>query len=134
VANVGWPTTHGLLPDLLRKVRSDESELSLLGDFPGSAKPYVHARDTADFLEKLAHTDLTGTLNLGSDDQLSVCEVAELVMNKLGRRKPTVWLGEQANWPGDNRFVNLDSHKAFALGWRPRGSERAVLEAIEENL
>ncbi len=126
VANVGPGASHGLVRDIICKLSSDSTHLELLGDAPGSSKPYMYVEDT---VEAFVHFGLNmaenGPVNIASDDHISVEEVAGVVMEQMGIHKPIAWLGSQANWKGDNRLVCLSSYKARQLGWRPSYADSA---------
>jgi UDP-glucose 4-epimerase len=121
VANVGAGATHGVVRDFVRKAQSAAPEFEVLGDRPGSTKHYAHAGDTAAAFVHLAlRTDYRGPVNVANDDVLSTEALAALVMAAVGVTKPVRWLGEAANWRGDNRVVAVDSAVARRLGWVPR--------------
>ena len=43
------------------------------------------------------------------------------------------WLGEKANWKGDNRLISVDNQKIKELGWIPKyGSKEAIVKAVRE--
>lgn len=137
VANVGTHATHGVLKDIIAKLRSDNPNLELLGDKPGSCKPFIYARDTAQAFW-LALTNPKWheqkTVNLSSDTVITVEQLARIVMFELQIHKPIVWLGEEANWKGDNRTVNVNCRTAKSLGWNPQfpKSEDAVRQAVRD--
>lgn len=134
-AQVGLGATHGLLLDLVRKLADGGDNLNLIGHPPGSVKPFTHVRDTAGFLVKLAlDSSWEGVVNVSGEGSLSVKEVAELVMGRVGVVKPVVWLGEGANWPGDDPVVRLNTTRAGLLGWEPKygTSGEAVRQAAGE--
>jgi UDP-glucose 4-epimerase len=134
IANVGRGATHGLLYDIIRKLKSDSPTLDLLGDAPGSVKPYMHVDDTAAATIYLAGKSINETVNVATPDPWSVKGVAELVMDATGIRKPINWLGADANWAGDNKCVNVSNLKLENLGWCPkyRSSEASLIQAVKE--
>lgn len=135
VANVGAGATHGVLRDLIRKAKGDDPNLELLGDHPGSTKHYVHVSDTVDALMYfgLTRTDPYEDVNIANADALSIEQLALLVLRTLGINKPLEWLGEGANWRGDNRQVRVEAVTAAFLGWRAKyGSAEAVVRAIRD--
>lgn len=138
VACVGREATHGLIPDLLSKLKSPSPTLDLLGDEPGSRKHYLHVEDAVGaFLHiGLSRSHLTGPINIATDDILSVREVALQVMHASEMSKPIRWLGEEANWAGDNRVVSVDNSDALNVGWTPRfrSSRDAVYQAVRSCL
>lgn len=132
IANVGRHSTHGLLHDVIRKLRSDSVELELLGDHPGSYKPYIHVCDTVRGMIKAMEWD-NGTYNIATMVPLSVERVAQIAMEELGITKYIKWLGAAANWKGDNRVVCINTSKSRKNGFRPDlESEQAVRQAIHD--
>lgn len=137
VANVGPDATHGLLKDIIRKLGSKSPTLELLGDHPGSCKPFLHVDDTSQafILAASDHRWLTQTfVNISPAGGITVERFAKCVMDELGIHKPITWLGENANWKGDNRVVIIDSSLARSLGWSPnhKDSESAVRQAVKD--
>jgi UDP-glucose 4-epimerase len=133
-AQVGPGSTHGLLHDIRQKLFSDEHALRLLGNRPGSCKPFTHVTDTAEAFWLVAREYWSGTYNCVARSPLTVAEVAELAMKTCGIRKPTVWSGPQGLWAGDNPYVDVDSSRLQLLGWslRYETSREAVIAACSE--
>jgi UDP-glucose 4-epimerase len=137
VANVGSGATHGLIKDVVRKLVSPEPTLNLLGNSPGSIKPFVHAQDTANAFVQAA---LDGwyrryrVLNLSCEDEMSVLDVATLAREILGINKELTWSGSAGTWKGDNPIVRVASWRARVEGWKQRfpRSREAVAQAIKE--
>lgn len=136
IANVGAWASHGLVRDIVRKLKSDEPTLCLLGDEPGSVKPLAYAGDTADALAVLGlESTFTGHLNLGPEDNLSVHDVARLAMNVTGIWKPITWSGTAGTWKGDNPYVRIDNFCARTLGvWNPKypTTQDACMRGVKE--
>ncbi len=133
VANVGSNATHGLLPDLVRKLKSDRPHLELLGDYPGAVKPFVHVEDTVRALLMGLDPCIRDTFNVSSDT-LTVAGVAQIAMSTTKIFKPMVWLGKSQTWKGDNPFVFVSSQKLRNAGWKPEcpTSDDAVAKAVKE--
>lgn len=134
-ATVGTGLTHGLLYDLVAKLRSDNPQLELLGDAPGSSKPYMHVDDVVDAMVTTAKWKDSFTVNLGHNDHVCVAEIAEQAMQILDIRKPVKWLGEGANWKGDNRIVRMNAFGLLELGWEPKckSSLESIKKALKEH-
>lgn len=134
VANVGSGCTHGLVYDIVRKLRSDVPTLDLLGNYPGSKKPYMHVADTVAATMHIASLGCNGVFNVSPSDSLTVFEVATAVMLKLGIEKPIRWLGGSANWPGDNPLVSVSNFLLVDSGFIPNClfSYEAVAKAARE--
>jgi UDP-glucose 4-epimerase len=137
VANVGSGATHGLVKDVVRKLMSSEPTLNLLGYSPGSVKPFVYVKDTA---EAFAQAALDGwynrhrALNLSNEDIISVADVAVLAKEILGINKMIEWSGTAGTWKGDNPVVSVPAWRARLIGWKQRftSSRDAVAQAIKE--
>ena len=57
-------------------------------------------------------------------------------MSELNIHKPIKWLGEQANWKGDNPFVSLTNYKIQNLGFQFTldSSEKAIKQVVSDIL
>ena len=131
VAQVGPGATHGLLADVVHKLR-EEPVLNLLGEPPGSTKPYLHVHTTAQWLLGILPFQMEGA-DLSPGDGLSVERVAYLAMEELGINKPIHWLGEGANWRGDNRVVQVGMDRTiFPRDLFLPSSEQAVRQALRD--
>src|SRR3990167_10107651 len=62
-ANIGLGMTHGILKDFLKKAKSDNPEFEILGDKPGSCKPYMYVLDTCSALMAIAKNIYSKKLN-----------------------------------------------------------------------
>lgn len=140
VANVGRGATHGVIKDIIRKLKSDKPELELLGDSPGSCKPYTHVEDSVEAAVLLGTKTYEeqrrghNIYNIATEDILFISDLADIAMKATGIKKPIKWLGAGANWSGDNRYVRVDSHKAHLQGWEPKykTSAEVVFAAVKE--
>ena len=132
-AIVGKHATHGFLPDLVRKLKSKDRVLRLLGNEPGTTKPYVHVNDLVTVVKMLAlYTGGIQVYNVCNYDILSAREIAKLAFNVLGVVKPIEWSGSL--WSGDNELVALWENKINFLGWHKqcKTSTDAVIQALKE--
>lgn len=112
VANVGKGATHGVVPDVIRKVKSDSKELELFGEKPGSIKPYMYVVDTANCIVELSfNTGLNHIYNVCGDDSISISELANQVMKSTNIYKPIKWLGKSSLWFGDNPQVLVSNER-----------------------
>ncbi len=136
---VGGRSTHGVVHDLVQKLRKDPSELEILGREPGTRKSYCYVDDCiSGILAGLsADPDPYDVFNIGSEDQITVEEVANTVCNALGLKAVSYrWTGgvdDGRGWKGDVRDMWLDLTKLKASGWRPRlTSGEAVRQAVRD--
>jgi UDP-glucose 4-epimerase len=85
-AIVSKESNRGLIPDIIKKLRSDSEILELWGKAPGSIKPFLHIDDTLHAALSLGMHS-TGVYNIAPDDELSVSAVADIIMQKLTIKK-----------------------------------------------
>lgn len=132
-ATVGRGLTHGVVYDFIHKLRSDNPYLEAIGTYPGSQKPFAHISDVINACKLFLDKDITGTFNVTPNDQLTVEEVAHAVMEGLNINKPIKWLGEGANWKGDNKRLDIFSGKLESIGWKRNYNSRdAIVEAVRQ--
>ena len=135
-AVVGPDTTHGLLYDIRRKLKSDSPELELFGDEPGTSKPYVHVNDLVSFISNIIKSPretnffLLNQTDFGPDGCISVKEIAEAAMEVLNIHKPIKWLGSGTIWKGDN--MKLEFQRMFSTRQSGIGITRPSIEAIKD--
>jgi nucleoside-diphosphate-sugar epimerase len=92
-------------------------------------RDYLYVEDAVDFLMAALRAGAHGVYNLGSGRSASVAEVAQLVNDAAGLRKPV----ESANQPrpGEIMDVVADTSRAAAeLDWRPRTSLADGIAAV----
>ena len=131
-ATVGRGLTHGVVYDFMHKILNNPT-LEALGDKPGATKPYCYIDDLIDGLLLLAMKDITGEYNICPDDQINIEEVAKAVMSGLEVYKEIEWLGESANWKGDNRIISVSNSKMKSIGWSPKySSKQAIIKAVKD--
>jgi nucleoside-diphosphate-sugar epimerase len=132
-AVVGRYATHGLLIDLIKKLKSDSEKLYLIGQSPGTCKCYVHINDVINFAKMIGNRPSGfNTFNICNYDLLTVKKIAKLTMSELNIKKEIVW--SEDTWIGDNPLVCAFDDKAIALGWNKKycTSEDSVKQAIKE--
>jgi UDP-glucose 4-epimerase len=130
-ANVVGPNqTHGVAYDFIRRLRSDPAALTILGDGTQS-KSYVHVDDVVDALLGLFPEDGgMEILNVATEDYLTVREIADMVVERLGLSGVEYRFGEGARgWKGDVPVVRFDSRRARARGWANRRTSAEAMAA-----
>ncbi len=135
---VGGRTTHGVLHDFRRKLQRDPDALEVLGD-GRQRKSYLLVDDCIDamlyVIRRLKGRGREGVFhvfNLGSGDQVSIAEIARLMVRAFGRPGAQIrYTGGRRGWRGDVPTMLLDVSRIHHLGWKARlGSRGAVQEAI----
>ncbi len=135
---VGGRSRHGVVVDFVRKLRRDPRKLEILGREPGTSKSYVYIDDAVRGV--LAGADRASgpmdVFNVGSDDSVTVKELAETAVRELGLSGVAFhWTGGVAGggWKGDVRRMVLDTTKLKATGWRAKmASAEAVAQAARD--
>jgi len=133
LANIIGPrSTHGVIPDFIQKLRKNPKELEILGDGT-QTKSYLHVNDCVDAmligLEK--STEQVEICNVGSEDQINVKAIAEIVINEVKLKNVKLRLTGGVDggrgWKGDVKTMLLDITKIKSLGWKPKlNSKQAV--------
>ncbi len=133
-ATVGEGLTHGVIKDFIRKLNTDSDMLDVLGDAPGSTKPYLHIDDALSALIKISQTTENEHYNVCPDDQINIADVADAVMTGTDIHKPLNWLGEGANWKGDNRIITVSNKKLRSIGWEPKfpKSKEVIIDIVRK--
>ena len=137
---VGPRATHGVIYDLLQKIKKDPTVLEVLGD-GHQTKPYVHMNDCVDgmLLCLRRAQDPINLFNLAPSTTTTVKDIVRIVLDstshKDARVRYTGGVRGGGGWPGDVTRVQLDCTKAQRLGWNPKfTSNGAVAQTIRSLL
>jgi UDP-glucose 4-epimerase len=137
---IGSRSTHGIIFDLLQKLRNNPIELEILGD-GSQTKSYLHVQDCVEGIltgNRRSHSQVS-IFNTGSEDQINVMKIAEIVCREAGfpgvKYKLYPATSDGRGWLGDVRFMRLDVSRLKSLGWSPKmSSEEAVTRSVRELL
>jgi UDP-glucose 4-epimerase len=128
LANIVGPrSNHGVIYDFVNKLRADPGKLEVLGD-GSQSKSYLYVDDCVRGMVLGAEkaSERVEVLNLGSDDRVSVMEIAGIVIEEMGAEGCEVCLTGGVDggrgWAGDVKVMHLDSSRLRSLGWAPRMS------------
>ncbi len=137
---VGSRAQHGVICDFVKKLKENPEKLEILGDGT-QKKSYLHVDDCIDaILFGMNFTrEKVEIFNVGSEDQITVKEIADIVCRKMGLKNVkyvfTGGVDGGRGWKGDVKFMLLNIDKIKKLGWKPRlNSRQAVEKAVEEIL
>jgi UDP-glucose 4-epimerase len=136
LANVIGGGCHGIVPDFVDKLRKNRSELEILGDGM-QKKSYIYIDDCIDAMLLLMErcSKPFDVFNVGSEDDIIVKRIAEIVSQEMGMKPKLRYTGGSRGWEGDITSMNLSIDKAKKLGWGPKyGSEEAVRKTVKEIL
>jgi len=138
LANIIGPrSSRGVVYDFVKKLKANPSELEILGDGT-QTKSYLYIDDCIEAILKIFESKGENTLiyNIGSDDQVSVNEIARIIIRELGvenvRLRYQGGVDGGRGWVGDVKNMLLETRKVKALGWKPkRNSAEAVKKFAE---
>ena len=118
---IGPKSTHGITYDFYNKLKKNPKELEILGD-GNQKKSYLHVKDcvSATILTSEKQTKLFDIFNVGSEEQISVKEIAELIVKEMRLKDVTFkYSGGKIGWPGDIPKMLLSIEKLKSIGWKP---------------
>lgn len=132
---VGPNMTHGVIPDLIRKLKLHPEELDVYGDGT-QTKPYIWIDDLVDgVMWLLSHANNPYNAYLvGVDSNVSVERIAQIVMDEVGIHVPIHYVGEYKGWKGDVHKYSYDVSQLRLMGWTPKyTAEEAIRKAVVLN-
>lgn len=121
VSWIGARYSHGVVFDLMKKLRQDPRRLEVLGD-GRQRKSYLDVRDGVSgiFTAVERFEGVKGVFNLGHDEFMNVLDLAQIVLSEMGLENVEIrTTGGERGWLGDSPIVHLDTRRIKALGWIP---------------
>ncbi len=121
VSFIGERYTHGIIVDVLKKLKNNSRELGLFSDgTPKKSSLYVLDGIEAIFTVINKSKEQFNVYNIGHTQVLTVNQIVDAILGAGGYKNVKKnWLGKTSNWKGDNEFVQLGIKKLSKLGWRP---------------
>ncbi len=132
---VGPRQTHGVGFDFMRRLKTDPTKLSILGNGTQS-KSYVYVTDVVDAV-LTAHHKSKKTIdhfNVATGDYITVREIAGVALEclDLDPKKVDLQFGtSNRGWKGDVPVIRLNTDRIRSLGWK---STRTSREAIRDSI
>ncbi|MEM2727014.1 MAG: NAD-dependent epimerase/dehydratase family protein [Archaeoglobaceae archaeon] len=132
---IGRRSTHGVIYDFIKKLKANPRELEILGNGEQN-KSYVYIDDCISAMfAGLRAKETVNIFNIGSEDQIKVRRIAEIVAEEMGLNPKFKFTGGDRGWKGDVPVMLLSVEKLKSLGWKPKfGSEEAVRKAVRDIL
>jgi UDP-glucose 4-epimerase len=132
---IGVPATHGVILDLVRKLRASPGMLDVLGNGT-QQKSYLHVEELVDAMLYIRDysAERMNCFNIGpADDGVTVRFIAETVRDQVSPGA-TIRFGEgEKGWVGDVPRFTYSIDRLAELGWRPTlGSEAALRLAVSQ--
>lgn len=130
---IGRRSTHGVIYDFIRKLRANQKELEILGNGEQN-KSYIYIDDCIDAMfAGLKANERVNIFNIGSEDQIKVRRIAEIVCEEMGLNPVFKFTGGDRGWIGDVPVMLLSIEKLKKMGWKPKyRSEEAVRKAVRD--
>jgi len=138
-ANVVGPRLrHGVIWDLINKLKKNPHELEILGDGK-QVRSYIYIDDAveATLLAWRKAADAYAAYNVAAEDWITVDEVADELIIAMGLsnvkkiHKPVL---HGVGWPGDVKKIALKIDKIKGLGFRPIMKSRDAVKVTAKNL
>jgi len=139
LANVVGPrSNHGVIWDFTGKLRKDPDTMEVLGDGKQS-KSYLHVDDCIEgFLRGAESGRQVAIYNMGSEDRVTVLEIADIVKKAAGCPDAKVILTGGVDggrgWKGDVKFMQLDMSRLRSIGWIPKHNSAEAIRLTAENV
>ncbi len=133
---VGPNMTVGVIPDLLKKIKQHPIELEVYGDGT-QTKPFIWIDDLVDGVMCIldnAHDPYNAYL-VGVDSNVTVEQIARIVMEEVGYQVPIKYMGDYKGSKGDVHKYSYDVTRLRMFGWTPKyTAEEAIRKAVRMNL
>ncbi len=122
---IGERYTHGIIFDILKKLKKNKKILELLSDGTPK-KSSVYVADGVEAIFKVINSvhGQVNIFNIGHRQVLTIDEIVNTILEAAHVKIKKKYLGGERGWKGDSKFVFLDSRKLKKLGWKPRLSIR----------
>ena len=122
---IGARGRHGLIWDLIHKLKNDQTKLEILGNGK-QAKSFIHISDAIDGIFHIIN-NTKGKIeifNIGSEDSIEIMNVAKIVCKNMNLENIMIHTKEKEEngigWKGDIKKAHLDIEKLKSLGWNVR--------------
>ena len=119
---IGARGRHGLIWDLIHKLKKDQSKLEILGNGKQS-KSFIHISDTIEGIFHIINNtkEKIEIFNIGSEDSIEIMNVAKIVCKNMNLENIMIQTKENEEdgigWKGDIKKAHLDIKKLKSLGW-----------------
>ena len=131
---IGPGITHGVIYDLISKLKKDKTELEILGNGKQN-KQYLYVSDAVKGIMDFTIDMGPGmdVYNISTESFINVDSIAQLVCERMGADPVYHYTGGSTGWNGDVPSFGFDIDNAMSKGWRYEfDSESAVRETLSK--
>ena len=136
---IGSRGRHGLIWDLVHKLKNDKSGLEVLGDGK-QTKSFIHISDAVKgILQSIKkHKDDVEIFNIGSEDSIEIINIAKAVCKNMKLPDIEIFttggIENGRGWKGDIKSAHLDISKLKNLGWHPKLSSLEAADLTSQEI
>jgi UDP-glucose 4-epimerase len=132
---VGYPSTHGVIHDFIKKLKKNPVELKVLGNGK-QKKIYMHVQDLISsmiFIVKNSK-DKMSLFNIGPNDKgVTVKFISQEVARYFKKNKKIIFEKKAKGWVGDVPKFSYSNKKFKKLGFDIRSSSKSsIIKAVRE--
>jgi UDP-glucose 4-epimerase len=131
---IGPRATHGVLFDLINKIKNNPAQIEVLGDGEQN-KPYLYVKDLIDAIVFVRHNShkKINVFNIGVESRTKVKTIAKMIIDQLNLKTSIRYTGGDRGWVGDVPAFEYDLTEINKLGWKAKySSDGAVRMSIKE--
>ena len=136
---IGSRGRHGLIWDLVRKLKNDKNRLEVLGDGK-QTKSFIHISDMIKGILQSMKKGEDGIeiFNVGSEDGIEIINVAKIVCKNMKLPNIEIFttggIENGRGWKGDIKIAHLDISKLKNLGWQPKLSSLEAADVTSQEI
>lgn len=131
---VGTPATHGVIIDLIKKLKKNKTTLNVLGNGQQN-KNYLHVDDLISsllHLRDLPKHNIFDVYNIGVEGpNVYVKDIAEKVRDTLNPNASIKYQDTEEGWVGDVPKIELSMEKLNATGWK---NSMSGIQAVQKTI
>ena len=128
---IGPNLTHGLIFDLISKLKENSANLTILGD-GYQRKPFMHVDDLVNIIFEIWMNGQQIVENVSPEDTISVREIVELTCEFLGVKPQIIYGEEEFGWIGDVPKYSYEKNtNHFVLRNEIRNSTQSVTDTLQ---
>jgi UDP-glucose 4-epimerase len=136
---IGSRGRHGLIWDLVHKLKNDKNRLEVLGDGK-QTKSFIHISDMTKGILQSMKKGENGVeiFNVGSEDGVEIINVAKIVCKNMKLPNIEIFttggIENGRGWKGDIKIAHLDISKLKNMGWQPKLSSLEAADITSQEI